>query len=261
MRRKSICRLGDCLNELPKLCDRSVQAVITSPPYAEQRKHQYGGISEQEYPAWTVEWMEALRPKLTRNGSVLIVIAPHVRNGQTSDYVLRTRLALREAGWLEHIEYVWHKPDAPPLARNDWPRRTWESVLWYSRTQNPFIDVRSEQRISHNIGWFGDDRFGTGKLIHGPRSHIRRSGVARDTDIITAHVCRNARGVAHPAMFPQPLAEQLILRFTRLGDMVCDPFLGSGTTGLAAKALSRSFVGIERYRRYFGIAQRRLRYA
>ena len=70
--------------------------------------------------------MTALSPKMTPDGSVFLVIRPHVRDGVLSDYVLRTRLALREAGWHECEELIWLKPDAPPLGSKLRPRRAWE---------------------------------------------------------------------------------------------------------------------------------------
>ncbi|MFO0892989.1 MAG: DNA methyltransferase [Isosphaeraceae bacterium] len=122
---------GDCLDVIPTLADESVSLVVTSPPYADQRANHYKGISEADYPDFTVHWMTALAPKMTPDGSVLLVIRPHVRDGVLSDYVLRTRLALREAGWNECEELIWLKPDAPPLGSLKRPRRTWESILWF----------------------------------------------------------------------------------------------------------------------------------
>src|SRR5208283_3857622 len=69
---------GDCLDLIPTLEDGSVSLVVTSPPYAEQRSGHYEGIPEEDYPDFTVQWMDALRPKLTNDGSVLIVIRPHL---------------------------------------------------------------------------------------------------------------------------------------------------------------------------------------
>lgn len=86
----------DCLEGIKQLDNNSVSLVITSPPYAMQRKFQYGGINEKDYPEWTLKWMEELRPKLKDDASVCINIRPHIKNGEISDYVLRTRLALRE---------------------------------------------------------------------------------------------------------------------------------------------------------------------
>ena len=124
---------GDCLDLIPTLDDESIQLVVTSPPYAEQRAAQYKSISEEDYPQWCVQWMELLWDKLTPDGSVLIVIRPHVSKGSLSDYVLKTRLALRDDGWTECEELIWLKPDAPPLGSNQRPRRTWESILWFAK--------------------------------------------------------------------------------------------------------------------------------
>ena len=106
---------GDCLDVIPTLVDESISLVVTSPPYAQQRSGHYEGVSEEDYPEFTVQWMTALAPKMTPDGSVFLVIRPHLQNGVLSDYVLRTRLALRETGWRECEELIWVKPNAPPL--------------------------------------------------------------------------------------------------------------------------------------------------
>ncbi|HYW84781.1 MAG TPA: DNA methyltransferase, partial [Spirochaetia bacterium] len=82
---------GDCLDLIPTLEDESVSLVVTSPPYAQQRAGHYKGVSEEDYPDFTVNWMSALAPKMTPDGSVFLVIRPHVRDGVLSDYVLKTR--------------------------------------------------------------------------------------------------------------------------------------------------------------------------
>src|SRR5687767_3029819 len=85
---------ADVIEGLNTVQDHSINLGLTSPPYAQQRSGYYTGVSEEQYPAWMVEVMRALRPKLTSDASVLIVIRSHIRNGCVSDYVLRTRLAL-----------------------------------------------------------------------------------------------------------------------------------------------------------------------
>ena len=68
---------GDCLDLIPTLEDGSVSLVVTSPPYAEQRAGHYEGVPEEDYPDFTVQWMTALAPKMTPDGSVFLVIRPH----------------------------------------------------------------------------------------------------------------------------------------------------------------------------------------
>jgi DNA modification methylase len=252
---------GDCLDLIPTLEDGSVSLVVTSPPYAEQRAGHYGGIPEEDYPDFTVQWMTALAPKMTPDGSVFLVIRPHVKNGVLSDYVMRTRLALREAGWKECEELIWLKPDAPPLGSLHRPRRTWESLLWFSRSTNPYADLKACGKGSDRLGFEGSFRFGLGGNgpLNGGQGVGRTSGVARISDVIVAPIGDNEPGLEHPAVFPLGLAEQLVRTFSQEGDLVLDPFCGSGQTLLAAKQCGRRYLGMEREERYVKVALGRLR--
>lgn len=244
------------------LDDSCVQAVVCSPPYAMQRKMQYGGISEQNYPQWTVEWMESLRPKLKEKGSVLIVIRPHIKNGVISDYVLKTRLAVREAGWSECEELIWHKPDAPPLGSLKRPRRSWESVLWFSKTGDPFVNLKAAGNPdSSRLGAFaGSDRFGEGSQspISKQNRNSFKKGTSRCTDLFESKIGSMDRGVQHPAMYPQGVPDYLIKTFSDCDDLIVDPFAGSGQTALAALRLNRKFLGFEINETFCEIANRRI---
>ena len=142
---------GDCLEVMRQLPDNSVDAVVTSPPYAMQRAKLYGGVPEDEYPSWTVAWMEQVRRILKPHGSVLINIREHIRNGEMSAYVHRTRLALREAGWIQCDELIWVKPDAPPVGHPGRPRRSWERILWFAKGNQPWCDPKANGRRSRSI--------------------------------------------------------------------------------------------------------------
>lgn len=252
---------GDCVDLIKQLPDNSIRACITSPPYAEQRKNIYGGISEEKFPEWMVSWMTALRPKLTPDGSILINIRPHLRDGILSDYVLRTRLAIRET-FCENEELIWLKPDAPPLGSQRRPRRVWESILWYSMTNNPFIDLFAcGNQESTRIGFAGSNRFQTeeGNLIHGGLSEDIKAGTSRIPDVVKANVGDIERGILHPAMFPATLTDFLVQTFSEEGNWVLDPFAGSGTTLVSAKRFKRQFVGIEINPDYVKIAEDRLK--
>lgn len=251
---------GDCLDLIPGLEDGSVGLVVTSPPYAEQRSGHYEGVPETVYPEFTVSWMETLRPKLRDDGSVLIVIRPHLRHGVLNDYVLRTRLALRESGWNECEELIWYKPDAPPLGSLQRPRRTWESVLWYGRSPQPYCDLKACGRESARLGFEGSLRFGVGgqSPLNGGQGAGRSNGVARIGDVLVAPVGENETGMDHPAVFPLALAKRLVETFSMEGDLVIDPFCGSGQTLLAARECGRRYLGIEREERYVRVALGRL---
>ncbi len=251
---------GDCLDLIHSLSDGSVRLVLTSPPYAEQRNGHYRSVSENDFPDWTLRWMGLLWDKLTDDGSVLIVIRPHLKTGVLSDYVLRTRLALRDDGWCENEELIWLKPDAPPLGSTKRPRRTWESILWFSRSPQPFCDLFACGRDSNRIGFDASIRFGagTGKPVHGGQNYEMTNGKARCPDVFVAPVGGNPQWNDHPAVFPEVLAEQLILTFSSAGDLVLDPFVGSGTTCTAAKKLGREYRGFDVDRNFVKLALKRL---
>jgi DNA modification methylase len=204
--------------------------------------------------------MELLWDKLTDDGSVMIVIRPNLQRGAISDYVLRTRLALRDDGWNECEELIWLKPDAPPLGNMKRPRRIWESILWFSKTTSPFTNLTACGKESSRIGFAGSLRFGIGgnSPISGGQEVKMRNGVSRCSDVFVAPVGSIEKGIQHPAMFPVSLAEQLILTFSRESDLVVDPFCGSGTTLIAAKRLKQDFRGFDRDLKYVKIALSRL---
>jgi site-specific DNA-methyltransferase (adenine-specific)/site-specific DNA-methyltransferase (cytosine-N4-specific) len=251
---------GDCLKLIPTFGDGTVNLVVTSPPYAEQRKGHYEGVSEADYPSWTAKWMGLLWHKLADDRSVLIVIRPHIQNGVLSDYVLRTRLALREDGWTECDELIWLKPTSPPLGNNRRPRRAWESILWFGKAGQPFCNPRACGRESGRIGFQGSLRFGVdgnGTVTRG-QSMAATSGVARCPDVFVAGVGETQEALDHPAMFPVSLAEQLILTFSREGDLVLDPFCGSGSSLCAANRTGRTYLGFDSNAKYVKIARERL---
>lgn len=238
----------DCNKGIPNLAqsyDKFVDTVITSPPYTNQRKNQYGGIPEKDYPNWTVKWMDNIKSILTNNGSVFINIRPNLKNGQISDYVLKTRLALRKAGWIECEEIIWVKPDSPPLGSVNRPRRAWESILWFSKTNKPFVDVKVGGNLSTRIG------FENNKFEHGGKSHIHAGqnkatkGKSRVKDYIEVGTGKIEKGYSHPAMFPPEIVEYLINLSCPKDGIVFDPFMGSGTVARQAIRMNRGFCGFE----------------
>lgn len=254
---------GDVIELAAKLEPNSIQAVICSPPYAMQRKTTYGGITEEDYPNWTVCWMNSLIEKMSSDASVFIVIREHITCGQISDYVLKTRLAVREAGWFEPETLIWWKPDAPPLGSILRPRRTWEYILWFSRSSNPYVDLRAcgNTESTRTGGFAGSSRFGDGgdSPIHsGQKRQKLKKGVSRCTDLIHVNIGTIDRGISHPAMYPQGIPDFLIQTFTIKGDTVLDPFCGSGQTGLSAVKHGRQFVGFDLKVEYVELAKSRL---
>lgn len=245
----------DCLEGMKRIPDKSVNLVVTSPPYAEQRKKQYGGISEKEYPEWTVKWLREVKRILKDDGSVMLNIRPHIKSGEISDYVLRTRLAIREAGWIECEELIWIKPDSPPLGSTKRPRRAWESILWFSKTGSPYCDTKANGSFSNRIG-FESTKTSNQDLYSGKKKS--ESGIARSKDYIEVGTGKVEKGVAHPAMFPVQVPEYLIKMCSSEGGTVLDVFMGSGTTAIACINTNRNFIGFEKDKTYYDIANERI---
>jgi DNA modification methylase len=253
--------LGDCVEIMRALPADSVDAVITSPPYAEQRKTTYGGVPEAQYPEWTVEWMAEAKRLLKPDGSVIINISPHINKGQLSDYVLRTRLALRDAGWNEVDEIVWHKTNAAPTGSPKKPKRSWESLLWYSKHPRMFSDAKAHgnarkpgtaqfgaRGMADQQGWDHSIASGCGKI----------GEIVRVQNVVTlGNDARWAR-VKHPAPFPSSLAEWCGKLICPPGGTVLDPFSGSASTGVAAIKNGWHYIGIDAVAEYIDMSTQRL---
>ncbi len=253
--------LGDATNPATyRFVERgSINAVITSPPYALQRA--YGGAQEEEYPYWTVRWMEHIKPLLKPDGSVAMVIRSNVRNGAVDPYVLKTRLALHQAGWREPEELIWHKRNGPPMGHTGRPRRSWEHILWFALpgadgSVRCFCDPRANGKRTVDLGY--NVRAAQSAYTNtAPRAV--RSGIARSTDVAEVMLADNGRNIDHPAVYPPALAKWIMKLICPPGGRVLDPFIGSGSTAVAAEELGCSWVGVELHGEYVDLALSRLR--
>jgi len=248
--------VGDCIDVLKTLPDSSVDSVATSPPYAMQRASTYGGIPEKDYPEWTVAWMQEVWRVLKDDGSVIINISPHVKNGELSDYVLRTRLALREAGWVELAELIWHKTSAMPTGSPKRPRRSWESLLWFGKHGRAYGNPKANggPPKTNRQRYIGQaERNGWGHKTIGGNS---TPNITRCPDVVS--MLTNQEATGHPATFPWQLAEWCGKLITPPGGTILDPFTGSSSTGVAAKRNGWDFIGIDRSAEYIEMSRKRL---
>ncbi|MGB8346819.1 MAG: site-specific DNA-methyltransferase [Ktedonobacteraceae bacterium] len=254
---------GDCLKILPTLAANSVDLIVTSPPYADQRKDTYGGIHPDHYVEWFLPIASELKRVLKDEGSFILNIKERVVNGERHTYVLELILALRKQGWLWTEEYAWHKRNSYP---GKWPNRfrdAWERCLHFTK-QKQFAMYQDAVRVP--MGDWKHSRLrnlsetdrrrdnsrvqsGFGKKIE---NWVGRELAYPDNVLHLATECSN-RG--HSAAFPVELPEWFIKLFTQPGDMVLDPFFGSGTTAVAAKQLGRGCIGIEVDPTYIQVAQ------
>jgi len=257
---------GDCLKILPDYPDNYVDLIITSPPYAESRKKTYGGTHPDEYVNWFLPISDQLLRILKPTGSFILNIKERVVKGERHTYVIELILEMRKQGWLWTEEYCWHKKNCYP---GKWPNRfrdSWERCLHFTKSKKFKMN---QEKVMVPIGDWSKSRLknlsetdkirdeskvksGFGKKI---LNWVGKKYVYPTNVLYMATECGNRN---HSATFPVSLPEWFIKLFTDEGDIVLDPFLGSGTTAVAAQRLGRKYIGIEIFEEYREIAQERL---
>lgn len=259
---------GHAIDALDLLPERSIQTVVTSPPYWSLRDYdvdQQIGCDDtlEDYIADIVKTFSKVRRVLTEDGTVWLNVgdaytsgnrryrAPDKKNRaramsmrpptpdglKPKDLIglpWRLAFALQDAGWWLRSEVIWCKPNAHPESVRDRPTKAHETVFLLSRSQDYYYSVDA---------------------VRGPNDRRLRT----TWDIPTEPRKRfNGDQDAHPAVMPATLAQRCVEVTSRSGDIVLDPYAGSGTTLLAAQHLQRRWVGIELKPAFIDLIKRRL---
>jgi len=247
--------------------DNSIDLIVTSPPYSDQRKLTYGGIHPDNYVEWFLPISSELLRVLKPTGSFILNIKEKVYNGERHTYVIELILAMRKQGWLWTEEYMWHKKNSFP---GKWPNRlrdAWERLLHFnkekkfnmyqdnvkvpigdwSKTRLKNLSETDKTRDESKVG------SGFGKKIE---NWVGKDMVLPDNVLYMATESGNKN---HSAAYPEGLPEWFIKLFTKEGDVVLDPFLGSGTTCKVALELGRNSIGIELNEDYYKQTEEKLK--
>lgn len=260
--RASALVVGDSAKVLPKFPSESFQTCVTSPPYWSLRDYSIAGQiglerSVRDYVDSLVSIFEQVRRVLRDDGTLWLNLgdsytsggrtwrAPDKKNPvramdvrpptpdglKPKDLIgvpWKLAFALQEAGWYLRTDVIWNKPNCQPESVKDRPTRSHEYMFLFSKSERYRYDSSA---------------------IRGPNNRNLRTVWSVNTQ---------AYRDAHFATFPPALIEPCVALATVPADLVLDPFVGSGTTGVVASALGRRFVGIELNPEYVEIAQRRL---
>ena len=254
---------GDCVDALKEYPDNTFDLIVTSPPYADKRKNTYGGVAPDKYVQWFIprskEFLRVLKP----TGTFILNIKEKAENGERHTFVLELILELRRQGWLWTEEFIWHKKNCYP---GKWPNRfrdAWERCLQFNKTRHfkmnqdavmvpmgDWANARLKTLGKNDVVRFDSQvQSGFGKNI---ANWIGRDK-AYPTNVL--HLATECSNKEHSAAFPEALPEWFIKLFTDEGDLVLDPFLGSGTTCAVAQRLRRNSVGVEILAEYCGLAE------
>lgn len=254
--------LGDCLNILPTIPDDTVDFVITSPPYADNRKDSYGGVHPDQYVEWFLPIAAEIKRILKEDGTFILNIKEKVVAGERHTYVLELILALKKQGWLWTEEYIWHKKNCSP---GKWPNRfrdAWERCLQFNKNKKfkmyqETVMVPTGDWAKNRLNKLSDNdkiRFnsqagsGFGKNI----SNWVGRDLAYPSNVL--HLATECGNKNHSAAFPKSLPTWFIKLFTQENDLILDPFAGSGTSCIAALELKRNYIGIELKSEYYQLA-------
>ncbi len=258
--------LGDSATELKKIADNSVDLIITSPPYADQRKSTYGGIRHDKYVEWFLPISEQLLRVLKATGTFVLNIKEKVVEGERSTYVMELIIAMRKQGWLWTEEFIWHKKNSYP---GKWPNRfrdSWERLLQFNK-EKQFAMYQDEVMVP--MGDWAKTRLknlsntdktrDTSRVGSGFGKNIS-NWVDRDKAYPTnvLHLATECNNKNHSAAFPEELPEWFIKLFTKENDIVLDPFMGSGTTLSVAGRMKRNSIGIEIVPEYYNMVKQQL---
>lgn len=263
MKVKTDIRLGDCREVLKQFPNNSVDLIFTSPPYADQRKNTYGGIHPNKYVEWFLPISKELLRVLKPTGTFVLNIKEKVVESERSIYVLELILEMKKQGWLWTEEFIWHKKNSYP---GKWPNRfrdSWERLLQFNK-EKKFIMYQEEvmvpmgdwaksrlKNLSDTDKKRDESKVGSGfsKNI----SNWLNRDKAYPTNVL--HLATECNNKNHSAAFPEGLPEWFIKLFTKDGDLVLDPFMGSGTTNFVAQRMNRNSIGIEILPEYYNMVK------
>ena len=239
---------GDCLEELKKLPDRSVDLVFADPPY----NLQLGGdlfrpegsrvdavdddwdkfATFADYDSFTRAWLKEARRILKPNGTLWVIGSYH--------NIFRVGAALQDEGYWILNDIIWRKSNPMPNFRGTRFTNAHETLIWASRSEDSryTFNYRAMKALNEDLQMRSD------WLLPICAGGERVKG--------------KAGAKAHPTQKPESLLYRVLLACSNPGDVVLDPFFGTGTTGAVARRLGRHWIGIERESRYIEVANARI---
>ena len=240
---------GDCLEIMPQL--GLFDLVVTSPPYDDLREY---GETFDGVDCCAV--ISALSGKLTSGGVIVWNVADATVNGSETGSSFRQALAGLNVGLKLHDTMIYVKDNV------NFP----ESNRYFSGFEYMFVFSNGAPRTFNPIKdrpnkWAGTKMFGTDRQKDGSKTQISGKGKLIKNYGMRFNWWRmtnNQGDTGHPAPMPYSMAHDHITSWSNCGDIVTDPFMGSGTTGVACVKLGRKFIGIELEPKYFDIACQRI---
>ena len=250
---------GDCLDRMKEIPDGSIDLTVTSPPYDNLRT--YNGNNDQWGERVWKGVIEELHRVTADGGVVVWVVGDATIKGSETGTSFKQALHAMECGFNLHDTMIWRKPNFANPAATRYHQVFEYMFVWSKGRPGVFNGIKDRQNKYAGGSTYGQNSVtqadGTKKIQ--PNKIIEEFGMRHNVwDAKTTGQTGESKKYDHPAMFPEELVQDHIKSWSNEGDTVLDPFMGSGTTGLAARTLNRRFIGIEMDAGYFHIAKDRI---
>lgn len=240
-------RCGDCLEIMKDIPDDGIDLVVTSPPYDDLRDYN----SEINF----TEVIKQLYRVVKDGGVVIWNVNDRIKNGSKTLTSFKQAILFNDNGFNVNDVMIWEKMNPMPQVKQPRYNQVFEYMFVFSKgkpeTFNPIMVDCKSAGVNYNS---------TCKQITKNNKRIKKNFIVNnkkiDSNIWKFAVAQNK--TKHPAVFPLELPLRHIKTWSNEGDVVLDPFMGSGTTGIACKQLNRNFIGIEIDEKYFEIAKQRI---
>lgn len=268
--------LGNSLNLLRKLEEKSINLVITSPPFALQRKKEYGNKPQDEYVEWLSKFAMQIKRVLAEDGSFVLDLGGAYRKGRPVRSLYNYKILIKfceELGFNLAEEFFWFNPSKLP-SPIEWVNKrkirakdAVNTVWWFSKSDFPKANVknvlvpysdRMKKLLKQKEKFYTPKKRPSGHDISGGFS--KRNGGAIPPNLLQIpntesnsrylRSCRIVNIKGHPARFPKKLPEFFIKFLTEPGDTILDIFAGSNTTGEVAEENQRKWISFEIEKKY-----------
>jgi len=273
---------GDCRDSMRQMIKdgTKVQMCVTSPPYYGLRDYGVDGQigneqTPQEFIDNLVEVFACVWDVLADDGTLWVNLGDSYanNNSNTNEYKYKQKdlmgmpwrlaFALQDFGWYLRQDIIWHKPNPMPESVTDRCTKAHEYIFLLAKNQKYYFDHEAikEQSLTKSEGIrFGGNKYGDND---DPKYATKSGNVSKEYEKANKRdvwsVAAKPYSGAHFAVYPQELVEPMILAGSQVGDVVLDPFFGSGTTGQVAQNLGRKWIGCELNKDYEKLQNERLR--
>lgn len=247
---------GDCLDLMNKMPDNVIDLTVTSPPYDNLRTYN-GNIKQWSFDKFKLIAEELYR--ITKDGGVVVwVVGDATIKGSETGTSFKQALWFKECGFNLHDTMIWIKDGGGAIGSNKCYTQNFEYMFVFSKGSPKSINLIYDKPNKS----YGIDRSGTGRRKADGTIKIENrkpnKQFSRRNNWWYIPVKKQKGTGNHPAVFPEQLANDHILSWSKECDLVFDPFTGSGTTGKMAVLNNRNFIGTEIDEEYIKIANERI---